>query len=93
MKDKSRILLELEGFKQLHTELTAEVDRLNSQLQKERSTAKSGGGGGSAKSAAPAAQASNGGGGKKSAEGSGAKSKVRRVDSSVECRVVTGLIM
>ena len=93
MKDKSRILLELEGFKQLHTELTAEVDRLNSQLQKERSTAKSGaGGGGSAKSAAPAAQASNGGG-KKSAEGSGAKSKVRRVDSSVECRVVTGLIM
>ena len=79
MKDKSRILLELEGFKQLHTELTAEVDRLNSQLQKERSTAKSGGGGGSgsAKSAAPAAQASNGGG-KKSAEGSGAKSKVRR---------------
>ena len=79
MKDKSRILLELENFKQLHTELTAEVDRLNSQLQKERSTAKSGaGGGGSAKSAAPAAQASNGGGGKKSAEGSGAKSKVRR---------------
>ena len=75
MKDKSRILLELESFKQLHTELTAEVDRLNSQLQKERSTAKSGaGGGGSAKSAA---QASNGGG-KKSAEGSGAKSKVRR---------------
>ena len=90
MKDKSRILLELEGFKQLHTELTAEVDRLNSQLQKERSTAKSGGGGGG--SAKSAAQASNGGG-KKSAEGSGAKSKVRRVDSSVECRVVTGLIM